>query len=132
MQVYVDDPAMAVRGSRAFRRQQVAVLMLAWATLGISLALKKGQLGTSVDWIGITMAVRQWGVEASITAARLQEVRALVDDIRGKNVISLKELRSFTGKVQSLASLLFTWRPCLLYTSPSPRDGLLSRMPSSA
>ena len=29
-----------------------------------------------------------------------------------------------------------TWeghpRPCLLYTSPSPRDGLLSRMPSSA
>ena len=28
---------------------------------------------------------------------------------------------------------LFEWMtPCLLYTSPSPRDGLLSRMPSSA
>ena len=29
----------------------------------------------------------------------------------------------------------FQWRhfgACLLYTSPSPRDGLLSRMPSSA
>ena len=25
-----------------------------------------------------------------------------------------------------------TPEPCLLYTSPSPRDGLLSRMPSSA
>ena len=25
-----------------------------------------------------------------------------------------------------------TLKPCLLYTSPSPRDGLLSRMPSSA
>ena len=24
------------------------------------------------------------------------------------------------------------WSACLLYTSPSPRDGLLSRMPSSA
>ena len=24
------------------------------------------------------------------------------------------------------------YHPCLLYTSPSPRDGLLSRMPSSA
>ena len=24
------------------------------------------------------------------------------------------------------------WECCLLYTSPSPRDGLLSRMPSSA
>src|SRR5665647_1157537 len=26
----------------------------------------------------------------------------------------------------------FIVSPCLLYTSPSPRDGLLSRMPSSA
>ena len=25
-----------------------------------------------------------------------------------------------------------TFKICLLYTSPSPRDGLLSRMPSSA
>ena len=25
-----------------------------------------------------------------------------------------------------------SFKPCLLYTSPSPRDGLLSRMPSSA
>ena len=28
--------------------------------------------------------------------------------------------------------LLVDTDPCLLYTSPSPRDGLLSRMPSSA
>ena len=26
----------------------------------------------------------------------------------------------------------FQYKNCLLYTSPSPRDGLLSRMPSSA
>ena len=32
--------------------------------------------------------------------------------------------RALLGKVLSM--------PCLLYTSPSPRDGLLSRMPSSA
>ena len=29
-------------------------------------------------------------------------------------------------------SKTFNYLPCLLYTSPSPRDGLLSRMPSSA
>ena len=28
--------------------------------------------------------------------------------------------------------LVLPFRICLLYTSPSPRDGLLSRMPSSA
>ena len=33
--------------------------------------------------------------------------------------------------INSLAGWLFTYN-CLLYTSPSPRDGLLSRMPSSA
>ena len=33
--------------------------------------------------------------------------------------------------VQSIVFLLM-FRYCLLYTSPSPRDGLLSRMPSSA
>ena len=35
------------------------------------------------------------------------------------------------GKPVSEA-LQLTNRACLLYTSPSPRDGLLSRMPSSA
>ena len=36
----------------------------------------------------------------------------------------------------AIATGVFPWRyrlsGCLLYTSPSPRDGLLSRMPSSA
>ena len=33
------------------------------------------------------------------------------------------------GDVVYLDGIIYT---CLLYTSPSPRDGLLSRMPSSA
>ena len=32
----------------------------------------------------------------------------------------------------ALDALIFLASSCLLYTSPSPRDGLLSRMPSSA
>ena len=32
----------------------------------------------------------------------------------------------------SMKGLLDEGNDCLLYTSPSPRDGLLSRMPSSA
>ena len=40
---------------------------------------------------------------------------------------------SETGKATALAALKrFKHIACLLYTSPSPRDGLLSRMPSSA
>ena len=36
------------------------------------------------------------------------------------------------GQVKRAYELALTARTCLLYTSPSPRDGLLSRMPSSA
>ena len=34
--------------------------------------------------------------------------------------------------IERLYALLGDFCPCLLYTSPSARDGLLSRMPSSA
>ena len=37
-----------------------------------------------------------------------------------------------TSMLESLEGKRGEVRPCLLYTSPSPRDGLLSRMPSSA
>ena len=41
-----------------------------------------------------------------------------------------KDLEVHGMKVRNLTGL--GYNPCLLYTSPSPRDGLLSRMPSSA
>ena len=42
-------------------------------------------------------------------------------DLQGGSQLTLQIIKE-EGKVTS----------CLLYTSPSPRDGLLSRMPSSA
>ena len=38
------------------------------------------------------------------------------------------------GRLEQIADEMDAtlFRSCLLYTSPSPRDGLLSRMPSSA
>ena len=38
----------------------------------------------------------------------------------------------FQGKPVNEDNIFHMKRDCLLYTSPSPRDGLLSRMPSSA
>ena len=35
-------------------------------------------------------------------------------------------------RLENWKAVLGQYRYCLLYTSPSPRDGLLSRMPSSA
>ena len=64
----------------------------------------------------------------------------LIDKI--SNLIGSSEKYMLFAEVLSLADLSVTYmssdpisawyRVCLLYTSPSPRDGLLSRMPSSA
>ena len=39
---------------------------------------------------------------------------------------------AFPGTILAIGVLIYAGYICLLYTSPSPRDGLLSRMPSSA
>ena len=45
----------------------------------------------------------------------------------------LAMIRGFMREVLSIAAwAVAAIATCLLYTSPSPRDGLLSRMPSSA
>ena len=53
-------------------------------------------------------------------------VEAVYENLDLKQEI-FKSLDSVTKEHAILAS-----NTCLLYTSPSPRDGLLSRMPSSA
>ena len=53
-------------------------------------------------------------------------------DLR-KEVKYLKDrLEFYLIQLDTLKSENRSLRSCLLYTSPSPRDGLLSRMPSSA
>ena len=60
----------------------------------------------------------------------------LQEDIVDNN-ITLKEVQyriTYAGHIKEILwddVRSYTWS-CLLYTSPSPRDGLLSRMPSSA
>ena len=46
----------------------------------------------------------------------------------------LRDIKGDTweGEITDISSEYDGYCVCLLYTSPSPRDGLLSRMPSSA
>ena len=55
-------------------------------------------------------------------------------EVRKNLILSLikDEKLEFTDAKKLLALIRDTFSPCLLYTSPSPRDGILSRMPSSA
>ena len=57
-------------------------------------------------------------------------VVAIVDQGGKKNVLAVgDEAKTMLGRTPGNISAI---RPCLLYTSPSPRDAHESRMPSSA
>ena len=66
-------------------------------------------------------------IEAIIRPFKLEDVKiALVNSgIVGMTVSEVRGFGRQKGQVER-------YRGCLLYTSPSPRDGTKSRMPSSA
>ena len=49
--------------------------------------------------------------------------------VQGSDVLPIVDTLNDQTKKVTVTNVVAT---CLLYTSPSPRDGLLSRMPSSA
>ena len=83
------------------------------------------------------------GARALVDAARADAAQA-TGDAAVARLTSLRELEVRVAAAHRAADAVPSPRPtsrrwrvarsrhCLLYTSPSPRDGLLSRMPSSA
>ena len=63
------------------------------------------------------------GAQARLMSQAMRKITGNIGK-SGCTVIFLNQLRLKIGVTYG--------NPCLLYTSPSPRDGLLSRMPSSA
>ena len=57
-----------------------------------------------------------------------QEIGGIVEGIGGASTIKIADQSRALPFIDHKSAL----SGCLLYTSPSPRDGLLSRMPSSA
>ena len=85
-------------------------------------------------------------IPSRLSSTRLKE-KALLD-LNGKSLIERVYLRAIQSNakkvfiatdskkiedhVKKFSPNVILTSNCLLYTSPSPRDGLLSRMPSSA
>lgn len=112
LQVYVDDPWAVVSGTDAQRERSLSLMILTWRVIGVKLAFSKARRGPRVDWIGASLHIEDsLTVVASIMKARVDELKRLTSDMLLVNIVPLKELRSFTGKVQSMAGLLHTWRP---------------------
>ena len=82
----------------------------------------------SLSRVGYDCTVATSGAEGMAMLGR-DAYEVIVTDLRMKDSTGLELLAKSKELLPDAEVILVT---CLLYTSPSPRDGLLSRMPSSA
>ena len=80
--------------------------------------------------------LRAWAYLSAVAEPPCTAIRRLVDDVGAAAAAdAIRTRRVPAGHEAVLGPTIARadkCTPCLLYTSPSPRDGLLSRMPSSA
>ena len=97
VQTYMDNPL-----------QVIAAMLLSTArVLGLNLSYEKGlrgTRGTRGTWIGVTIEVDQETREIVLDTPR-KLVDDLLEKLRGKGMIPLRELRSTTGKLRWAAKI---------------------------
>ena len=93
--------------------------------------------------IGVGMTAKQMKRKRPINADLLNKIEPITDNQKtlfenykeGKNIFAYGAAgtgKTFVALYLALKDILDQHTPCLLYTSPSPRDIGESRMPSSA
>ena len=83
-----------------------------------------------IESVGLTLEVQQQlgdGIARCIAMGSTDGLMRGVEVLNTGQAISVPVGQATLGRIMDVLG-----NPCLLYTSPSPRDGLLSRMPSSA
>ena len=113
IEVFVDDPCLAVTGCLAQRNKNIAIVLLFWRTLGFPLLFKKGQKGPIVKWIGFTLRSTNTELEISIKPEILSELCSQIASAVKCNVISKKDLQRLAGRANFVAGMIPVWRPFL-------------------
>lgn len=114
---YVDDPVAALAGTPARRDLATATVVLLWRLLNLKLAFRKGQRGPEIDWIGFHVAISAMrSAEQVVVSVKPETAKGILDLIGQfwvRNMLRVKEVRSFAGKVANVARLILGWRPFL-------------------
>ena len=86
-----------------------------------------------MDWIGFRLVISNvrplQAVVVSVQPATQKELLEMIGDFWHRNVLTIKEVRKFAGKVSNVARLLLGWRPFLfeLWAALAAADRAKSR-----
>ena len=125
LQLYVDDPIVAARGTAAQRERAFAVVCIWASVIGLPLAWQKGVRGSSVTWIGAKLTCNAWKVTATIPEKKVTEILDETRSLLSGTIIYKKRLRSYCGKVSFAAGLVVVLRAFLacLWAPLTATDG---------
>ena len=110
---YVDDPIVAALGPQAERDLKYAMVLIIWSTLGLPLSLEKAVRGKSVTWTSAIFTPVPEGIKVQIKEAIVKDATEMIQKMLRTNTVSMKDLKSVTGKLTHCASLVMTMRPFL-------------------
>ena len=74
VQMYVDDPLLALGGSYAVRTLSVSILIIWFSVLSFNMSWQKASLGPEVDWIGAHFSYDHDGVHVGIPPKKVKEL----------------------------------------------------------
>jgi len=111
LQLYVDDPAIGIRGTKSCRSTSVHTIVLLWTLIKLPLAWNKAQYGPCVHWIGAKVDVEKDVVKTSITEAKLTKALIMGDSLVAKYSGTRRELASYAGTLTHFAGIVPTLWP---------------------
>ena len=104
VQVYIDDVALMLRGTKELRNLQLAKVYM--AAFGVRVAMRKGEGGQRVAWIGTAFDLREHKVVLSTPKKMVDEAKATLAIWKGKGMVPTRELRSFVGTLSWIAGIV--------------------------
>ena len=106
-QVYIDDILGVMAGPIEHRQKLLSMVLYTLGAFGINVSLGKGERGRRLKWIGVTYDLNYPStVILGIPQKMVDEIKSLVESIKGRGMIGAKELRSLVGKLSWMAGVI--------------------------
>ena len=105
-QIYMDDIILVLRGPLRHRNHILAMVLYVLQTMGVQIALEKGERGSRVKWIGTTLELREKELMIGIQSKMLEEIEAELKKWPSMGMIPIREVRRITGKLSWIAGVV--------------------------